>query len=39
VFTAWFSGGRLAMMGSPKAAVFPVPVWAWAIKSCFEPKI
>ena len=29
-----FSGSMYSSMGSPKAAVFPLPVCAWPITSC-----
>src|SRR3954447_9431144 len=32
-WTSLFSGSRYCSSGSPKAAVLPVPVWAWPITS------
>jgi hypothetical protein len=31
--TSWFSGSTYSMIGSPNAAVLPVPVCAWPITS------
>ena len=39
VFTLVLWVGSWAIIGSPNAAVLPVPVWAWAIRSCFEFSI
>ena len=33
-WTAFSDGSTCSTIGMPKAAVFPVPVWAWPMRSC-----